>query len=60
MRELRGERRLTAMQNETGISPGTLSQIENGQRLPRPDQVEALELGYGPMRDWYSVEVAKP
>ena len=45
------------MENVTGINAGTLSQIETGQRLPRPDHVEALERGYGPRRDWYSVEM---
>ena len=45
------------MEAITQINAGTLSQLETGQRQPRPDHVEALERAYGPRRDWYSVEM---
>ena len=47
------------MEALTKINAGTLSQLETGQRLPRPDHVEALERAYGPSREWYSVEMLK-
>lgn len=58
-RALRGERRLKAVQAETGINAGTLSQIEHGQRLPLPHQVEALERVYGNRLGWYVVELVE-
>lgn len=59
LRELRGNRKLLALEDQIRINAGTLSQLESGQRLPRPDQVERLEQVYGPRRGWYSVEMVE-
>ena len=57
LHELRGDRSLTTVQQATGINRGTLSQLERGERLPRPAQVAGLERAYGPRERWYAVEV---
>jgi hypothetical protein len=57
LRELRAGRRILDLEAITGIRAGTLSQLETGQRLPKPDHIAALERAYGPRRDWYSVEM---
>jgi transcriptional regulator with XRE-family HTH domain len=43
------------MADVTGVHAGVLSQIERGERLPRPRDIEGLERGYGPQEGWYSL-----
>lgn len=54
-RELRGERRLQELAVVSGIHRGTLSQIERGERMPKPSQLEGLEAAYGPAVSWYAL-----
>lgn len=44
---------LTDVEDLTGISRGTLSQIETGRALPADRHVPQLELAYGPPAAWY-------
>lgn len=45
---------LRQMEELTGVSRGTLSQIERGERLPKDKIVPALEDAYGlPCIEWY-------
>jgi hypothetical protein len=39
----------------TEIHAGILSQLERGERLPRPRDLAGLERGYGPQEGWYAV-----
>lgn len=39
----------------TGIQAPILSQLERGERLPRPRDLAGLESGYGPQEGWYVV-----
>lgn len=57
LRPRRGTRTLAELQQLTGIHRGTLSQLERGERLPRPSQVGALEAAYGPQAGWYTVHI---
>lgn len=57
LRELRGDRTLRDLETVTGLHRGTLSQLERGERLPRPADLAGLELGYGPSVGWYQVEI---
>ena len=57
LRSLRGETRLLAMAEVTGIAAPILSQLERGERLPRPRDLEGLERGYGPPETWYVVKL---
>jgi hypothetical protein len=43
------------MEALTGIHAAVLSQLERGERLPRPRDLEGLERGYGPQEGWYAV-----
>ena len=59
LRELRGDRRLRAVAAELGVSPGLLSEIERGVRLPPDEWIGALERVYGaPLEEWYSAPLA--
>lgn len=52
-REARGLH-LRQMEELTGVSRGTLSQIERGERLPKDRIVPVLEEAYGlPCIEWY-------
>lgn len=59
LRDLRGDRSLKAMQEQTRqagheVSSGILSQIERGMTLPTDEQAPALEQAYGaPRTSWY-------
>ncbi|HVM69554.1 MAG TPA: helix-turn-helix transcriptional regulator [Gaiellaceae bacterium] len=58
LRQLRnlmpGDVSLRDMEERTGISRGTLSQLERGILLPLDRQIDALEHGYGaPIVAWY-------
>ena len=53
LREIRGERRLLAMAELTGVAPPILSQLERGERFPRFRDLAGLERGYGPKESWY-------
>jgi transcriptional regulator with XRE-family HTH domain len=44
---------LTDVEELTGISRGTLSQIETGRSLPADKDLAQLELAYGPPHGWY-------
>jgi transcriptional regulator with XRE-family HTH domain len=44
---------LTEVEDTTGISRGTLSQIETGRRLPADKDIAQLELVYGDPSTWY-------
>jgi len=59
LREIRAQADLTLTEVEetTGISRGTLSQLETGQRFPADKHVGELERVYGPRADWYPKEV---
>jgi transcriptional regulator with XRE-family HTH domain len=57
LRELRGTRTLRELEQQTGLHRGTLSQLERGERLPRPADLDGLERAYGPRRRWYEVEI---
>lgn len=57
LRELRGERKLVEVAELSGVSPGSLSQLERGERLPRAAHLEGLERAYGPQEDWYRVDI---
>jgi len=64
LREIRGARRLQAMNELTrtpshpkGVAVATLSQLEHGHRLPRPNEMDLLERAYGPRDRWYGVEL---
>lgn len=46
-----------ARDDDKGIVPATLSQIEHGHRLPRPHEMDLLERAYGPRDRWYAVEL---
>lgn len=57
LREIRedSKRSLADLERATGISGGTLSQIERGLLVPIPKHLEAIERGYGvPPSKWYS------
>jgi transcriptional regulator with XRE-family HTH domain len=43
------------MEELTGIAAPILSQLERGERLPRPRDLRGLERGYGPQEGWYAV-----
>lgn len=43
------------MEEITGIQAPILSQLERGERLPRPRDLAGLECGYGPQEGWYVV-----
>ena len=57
LREIRGERRLLAMEEVTGVKAPVLSQLERGERFPQPKDVAGLELGYGPRAGWYTLTI---
>ncbi|MDF2751628.1 MAG: helix-turn-helix protein [Gaiellaceae bacterium] len=40
-----------------GIPVATLSQIEHGHRIPRPEEMDRLERAYGHRDRWYAVEL---
>lgn len=42
---------LRAMAERASIFPGTLSQIERGQRLPTDEELRRIEQAYGVPRD---------
>lgn len=56
LREIREakKRGLRELALEIGVNPGTLSQIERGERLPDDELIPALEEAYGaPAVEWY-------
>ena len=55
LREIRGERRLLAMAELTGVPAPILSQLERGERYPRFADLEGLQRGYGSKETWYRV-----
>jgi transcriptional regulator with XRE-family HTH domain len=57
LRELRGQRSLQQVSDVCGLHRGTLSQLERGERLPRPSDLAGLRRAYGPETGWYQVEV---
>jgi hypothetical protein len=58
LREIRGRRPLRALEAESGIGRGYLSEIETGHRLPRDEWIEGMERAYGaPMTDFYPPEI---
>lgn len=55
LRDIRGERRLRAIAEESGVAAGQLSLLEQGRSLPRDRDLERLEAAYGkPVEEWYS------
>ena len=59
LRELRGDRRLRAVAGELGVSPGLLSEVERGIRLPPDEWIGPLERIYGaPLEEWYGAPLA--
>lgn len=42
-----------------GVLPATLSQLEHGHRLPRPNEMVGLERAYGPRDGWFMVELVE-
>lgn len=48
---------LTEVEEITGVSRGTLSQLETGQRFPADKHISQLELAYGAPATWYPAEV---
>ncbi len=57
LRELRGDATIAELADRAYIHRGTLSQLERGERLPRPAHITGLERAYGPRVGWYAVEV---
>lgn len=47
--------RLKQLEALTGIAASILSQIERGERFPRPKDLEGLTVAYGEQRHWYEV-----
>jgi transcriptional regulator with XRE-family HTH domain len=59
LRQFRGDRTLQALADQSGVSKGQLSQIEQGRSLPRDRDVPLLERAYGhPRSEWYPADVA--
>ena len=57
LRTLRGQKKLLYMAEHTGIPAPILSQLERGERLPRPRDIAGLRRGYGPEERWYIVKL---
>lgn len=47
LREIRGARSLREIEDDSGVSRGTLSRIEQGRELPADKHVPTLEQAYG-------------
>lgn len=58
LRQIRGQRSLSAMAAESGVNKPELSRIEQGIGLPKDRDVAAIEQAYGaPEVDWYPPRV---
>lgn len=55
LREIRGDRSLTDVAADAGVSKATLSQIERGVMTPLEKHIAPMERAYGsPIVSWYS------
>lgn len=55
LRELRGDRTLKSVSDQSGIAISYLSQIERGTMLPRDEWIPALTAAYGAeVESWYA------
>lgn len=58
LREIRGDRPLSKIAEQSGLNRGALSDLERGLRLAPERWVEALEEAYGaPRQEWYPPHV---
>jgi len=58
LRQIRGDRSLTEIEEASGISRGTLSRIECGREFPLDKHVPALEQAYGAAaHEWWAPAV---
>lgn len=54
LREIRGRRKITEIEQASGVHRGTLSLLERGRLFPTEKHVEPLERAYGKRwHEWY-------